>query len=289
MQAQCNRMKMDRAEFTDELCRRLSEMLGPEYCTELSQVRKNNGVLKEVLHVRREDSECVPCFYMDELYLSYLRGESEPALAEHLANIVREECEKVKKSVEQYLNKELIMDRLFLRLVNLEKNKEFLESAVYTIFYDLAAVFYVLTEENDEGVKSFRMPKKVWDTLELGTAAEYFPRILENTERLFPAEVFRMDEMLHVLSNRRKINGAAAILYPGVLKRLSDTFPGDFYIIPSSVHEVLLLEKSEECEAKQLNSIVCEVNEKQVLPEEVLSDHVYYYSKSKDCIFSMTD
>ncbi|MDD6036434.1 MAG: DUF5688 family protein [Lachnospiraceae bacterium] len=289
MQAQCNRMKKDRAEFTDELCRRLSEMLGSEYCTEMSQVRKNNGVLKEVLHVRREDSECVPCFYMDELYLSYLRGESEPALAEHLANIVREECEKVKKSVEQYLNKELIMDRLFLRLVNLEKNKDFLESAVYTIFYDLAAVFYVLTEENDEGVKSFRMPKKVWDTLELGTAAEYFPRILENTERLFPAEVFRMDERLHVLSNRRKINGAAAILYPGVLKRLSDTFPGDFYIIPSSVHEVLLLEKSEECDAKQLNSIVCEVNEKQVLPEEVLSDHVYYYSKSKDCIFSMTD
>ena len=56
--------------------------------TDLSEVRKNNGVMKDVLYIRKEDCECIPCFYMDELYHSYCNGENEIGLAEHLANIV---------------------------------------------------------------------------------------------------------------------------------------------------------------------------------------------------------
>ncbi|MGN1084051.1 MAG: DUF5688 family protein [Lachnospiraceae bacterium] len=86
--------------------------------------------------------------------------------------------------------------------------------------------------------------------------------------------------LLYVLSNQPKINGAVVFLYPEMLSRLEERFPRGFYLIPSSIHEMLLLADSGETEAEELNRMVREVNETQVIPEEVLSDHVYYYSKT---------
>lgn len=301
-------------EFAKELSELVLEILGVGYEAEVSTTKKNNGVLKDVLLIRRENSECIPCFYLEELYHSYCLGEPKEALAAYLADMVRGECAVVEQRAEQYLTKEWIKEHLFLRLVHFGKNKEQLADAVYKEMFDLAAVFYVLTEDGEDGIKSFRMPKRIWHTLELGSVEEYFPEILANTERLFPAEVKRMDESLkeyfrknkerpfirplfpeeeevlhslYVVTNRQKLNGAMVLFYPGMLERLSALLSGDFYILPSSVHETLLLKKENECEADRLNQIICEVNEKQVLPEEVLSDHVYVYSLKKGALCAL--
>lgn len=298
-----NNGKMNRIRFAEELCTRVLEVLGPEYRAELGKTRKNNGVIKDVLHVRKEDSECVPCFYMDELYRSYCAGESELGLAEQLADIVLNECERVREQVPDFLSRDWIVSHLFVRLVQAESNAEWLQEAVYVEFLDLLAVFYVLTEDAKDGVKSYQVPKTVWDTLELGSAEAYAATIIENTRRLFPECLWCVEHMvrecrieeeqvpaglvpgkeflsrqLYVLSNHRRINGAAVVLYPDILRRLGENFGGDYYIIPSSVHEVLLLKETEEEDPDYLNRMVRYVNEQQVLPEEVLANHVYRYS-----------
>ena len=296
--------KLNRKRFTEELCEIILATLGEEYQTELTVVRKNNGVMKEVLYIRKKDSECMPCFYTDELYLSYCNGENEVGLADHMVNIVLNECETVRREVQKYLTKDWIAEHLFLRLVQIEKNREWLEEAVYVSYLDLAAVVYVLTEDSENGVKSFLLPKSTWDILQVGTPEDYFPRLVENTARLFPDKlwgiettteegdvgcygIFRLaeeskkvlrKECLYVLSNQRKINGAAVVLYPKLLDELYEGFSGNYFVIPSSVHEVLLIKETEEGEEAFLNRMVKEVNESQVEPEEVLSDHVYYYS-----------
>ncbi len=296
--------------FGQTLSEQVRLLLGDGFETELSQVRKNNGVIKDVLYVRKENNECVPCFYMDEMFQSHLSGESVEALADYVRNIVLGESPTVKEQVEKYTQKEWIEQNLFFRLINYEKNKEDLEQAVYVRFLDLAAVFYVLTEDSEDGVKSFRLPQKIWESLELGEAEAYFPVIAENTKKLFPERLEYIEYMvlesverrlrlelpfreiiskpeqelrsnqLYVLTNHRKINGAAVILYPGMLDMLAKRFRGGFYIIPSSIHEVLLL-KEEEIGEERLNGMVREVNETQVEPEEVLADHVYYYVPEK--------
>lgn len=304
MQTQDDESKQGRIRFGEELCRQVLSVLGNGYETELSQVRKNNGVLKEALYIRKENSECVPCFYMEELYRSYCMGENVIGLAEYLANIVLNECESVKLQAKQCLEKEWMIDKIFLRLVNLEQNKEWLRDAVYVEYLDFAAVFHVLTEDCEEGVKSFQLPKHIWDTLEKGTAEEFFFQAVDNTRRLFPETLWRMEQIvtecrlweeelakgssfqqtelyshrLYMLSNQRRINGAAVVLYPGLLKRIGELFSGNFFIIPSSIHEVLLLKDTLEEDTEYLNCMVCEVNEQKVLPEEILSNHVYYYS-----------
>ncbi len=304
MQKKQEETKWDRKRFTEVLCEIILATLGEEYYTELSVIRKNNGVMKEVLYVRKKESECMPCFYTDELYESYCNGENEVGLAEHMVNIVMNECEVVRREVQKYLTKEWISEHLFLRLVQIEKNREWLEDAVYVTYLDLAAVVYVLTEDDETGVKSFLLPKSAWETLEVGTPEEYFPKLVENTARMFPDKlwgietvteegdeerysIFKLEEeskevmsadCLYVLSNYRKINGAATMLYPKVLEQIYDGFSGNFFVIPSSVHEVLLIKETREEEEDFLNRMVREVNESQVEPEEVLSDHVYYYS-----------
>lgn len=195
MEKQEEETKMNRTEFCKELCRLVLEGLGEGYQTEISQVQKNNGVLKEVVHVRKESSEGIPCFYMDELYHSYLDGECVDGMAEYLVNIVRGECERVRRDARKYLEKEWITGHLFLRLIHLDKNRDTLSGAVYRAFLDLAAVVYVLVEDSKDNVKSFRLPAYMWEGLGVGTIEEYFPKIVKNTERLFPARLSCMGHM----------------------------------------------------------------------------------------------
>ena len=315
MQEETCKAKMNRIRFAEELCRQVLVVLGDGYGTELSRVRKNNGVIKDVLYIRKGDSECIPCFYMDELYRSYCGGENEFGLAEHLANIVLSECERVREQVPDFLERDWIVSHLFVRLIQAESNTEWLQDAVYVEYLDLLAVFYVLTEDSEDGIKSYQLPRNVWETLELGTAEEYFPVIVENTRRLFPEKLWCVEHavrecriageepesailvpaeeyvsrQLYVLSNYRRINGATVVLYPELLRCLGEKFGGNYYVIPSSVHEVLLLKETKEEETGALNRMVRTVNEQQVLPEEVLSNHVYFYSMEKDTLCSITE
>ncbi len=310
MQIQTKEAKLEFALFKEQLCKRVLELLGDAYSTEVLKVRKNNGVRKEVLYVRQKESECIPCFYTEELYRSYCMGENEVGLAEYLVNVIRGESESVKEQVNLFLSKEWMTEHLFIRLIHYEKNTDNLEDAVYLKYLDLAGVVYVLTESSEDGVKSFQLPKHIWDTLGLGTIEECFPELMKNTRRLFPETMacisaeeseetvlgrkamsvtirwMEHEEALHsgrlyAVTNHRRINGAAVLLYPELLKEIGERYGGGYYIIPSSIHEVLLLKDTGEERAEELNAMVREVNETHVAPEERLSNHVYYYSVSE--------
>jgi len=84
---------------------------------------------------------------------------------------------------------------------------------------------------------------------------------------------------MYVLSNQEKINGAACILYPDLLLEFAEGLGRDLYIIPSSIHEVILVPALEEQEHESLSKMVREVNSTQVEEEEVLADHVYFFSR----------
>ena len=94
------------------------------------------------------------------------------------------------------------------------------------------------------------------------------------------------DEMMYILSNEDKLNGAAMLLNDKVMDDISEKLGGqDFYILPSSVHEVLIVPKTEEADLKTLENMVQEVNATQVAPEERLSDHVYAYDAKEHELF----
>lgn len=89
---------------------------------------------------------------------------------------------------------------------------------------------------------------------------------------------------MYVLTNQQKINGAACILYKDVLQEFALRENEDLYILPSSIHEVIIVPAINEISRDQLNSMVREVNKEEVEVGDVLSDHVYIYRKDIDQI-----
>ena len=90
---------------------------------------------------------------------------------------------------------------------------------------------------------------------------------------------------MYIMSNPIKMNGAATMAYPGVIRNFAETIRKNLYVIPSSIHEVILVPESG-TEDTNLNDMVAEVNHTQVDPKEVLADHVYYYDRKEDHMIS---
>ena len=84
---------------------------------------------------------------------------------------------------------------------------------------------------------------------------------------------------LYVLTNQSHLNGASVLLYKNLLKELSDTIDESFYILPSSIHEIILVPSGSSLSKTNLNLMVQDVNQKEVSPMERLSDHVYFYNR----------
>ena len=89
---------------------------------------------------------------------------------------------------------------------------------------------------------------------------------------------------LYVLTNSDKLFGASVILYPHLLESIAKRMDCDFIILPSSIHEVLLIPDSSENKSLHYDAIIQEVNLTQLSPEEILSDHAYYYQRNSDSI-----
>ena len=93
---------------------------------------------------------------------------------------------------------------------------------------------------------------------------------------------------LKILTNKDRTYGASVILNPGLLCALSHKYNSNFYIIPSSVHELILViddaDHFDENKANDLYEMVKFVNITEVDPEDVLSDNLYYYNRTEDSL-----
>ena len=92
---------------------------------------------------------------------------------------------------------------------------------------------------------------------------------------------------MFVATNSKKVNGAGVILYDGLLRTFAEKIGGDFYILPSSVHEVIFVPANGDMDARYLIQMVKEVNATEVAPDEVLSDNVYMYHADTDFVEMM--
>ena len=92
-----------------------------------------------------------------------------------------------------------------------------------------------------------------------------------------------MDIRMYILTNEFRTNGATTLLYEGILEEIAGMFDSDIILLPSSIHEVILVPAASGDEyLKQLDdfsAMVKEVNETELADEEILSDHAYYYIK----------
>lgn len=297
------------SEFSAQLCSLVSEKLGDTYSVREVTNLKNNHVEYHGLLIRKEKDSIAPTIYIDQQYREYQNGKDLEETANEIISFYHTsmKSEEVADLGTISFQPETMKDCITVRLINYEKNKTILELVPHIRFLDLAIVFHLVLYQQSSGIGSVRFTNEHFDAFRrkpdifpYQTPEELFPLALANTERMFPhrfndiietlqslsktsqyplSEDYSTDDCnnrLYVLTNDVGINGAACILYPGLLSLISSLTSPDFYIIPSSIHEILILKAEPNDSRENLNAMIREVNLTQVNEEEILSNHVYH-------------
>lgn len=286
------------SDFIQEVTERLPEYL-PDYeivSITKNTVNKGNGVILTGISILCEGENIGPCIYMDDYFNQYKNGADMDRLMDDISSSYN--TARINMENKQFnINFPDMKDNIFIRVINYDMNKDMLQNCPYVKKADLAITFRVLVDRDNNGIASALIDNKVFAELDM-SRDELYEKAMENTARLFPATIRPMGTILgemtgvdidefgeapgmYVLTNESGINGAGCMFYDGTLDK-AKAMIGDFYILPSSIHEVILLSK-DGMDAAELQMMVQEINSTVVDEKEVLSDSVYEYDeKSKE-------
>ncbi len=271
----------------------------------INHVIKNNGREMDGLVIMEKDRDIAPTIYLDSFYEMYIQGENIEKIIRQIEIIYRENRDNITFDVNILKNFDTIKDKIVYKIVNHKSNEKLLEQVPHKRILDLAVVFYCLLDNC--GGKSataliYNNNLKNWNV----TVDDVYKAALKNTPDLLHSRISSMSALfdkcgvsvdgkevdlkdyvpsdMYVLTNETKINGAACILYDNVLYDFAQKLGKDLYILPSSIHEVILLPKLPIFEKNELINMVREVNTEGVAADEILSDNVYEYNRNERLI-----
>lgn len=200
---------------------------------------------------------------------------------------------------EEMTDFENLKDNIVFKLVNREFNASILMDIPHIPYTDMEIVFAVLIDTDEDGKSSFLIRNEHLELWRIRQEDIYDIAML-NTEKLLPSQFKSMEEVLceltgeeiegsdnemYVLSNADRCYGAAVLLYPDKLKEIADILQDDYFVLPSSVHEVIIIPKGNSVGQDELTLMVQDVNATQLKDDEVLSNHAYLYSRNENVLF----
>ena len=274
----------------------MSIRLSHSYEIVLKKVVKNNDVCRYGISAFPKEGnngkKVSRIVYLEDFYQEY-----EDEQEYNLEGIVSEICSILTDFTSpgfnetDYTDIDKVKDKIIFELVNYEKNEKRLLDRPYIKIMDLAVIFaFVATDlGRDFGVvhitneiaKQFGLTRdEIWEFAKVNT-----PKLLKAD--IMPMSSFVYDEKadneeMYIICNRKKTSGAGVILYDRILEELSSELESDLYILPSSVHETIVIRADKNKDVYALQEMVKNINNTVVSAEDILSDKVYcYYRNSK--------
>lgn len=280
----------DIERFWRELLEVMSEM-DSDVILERMLIEKNNGVEVDTIQVSAPCWERVSrLMELAGLFQDY-KGNAKEA-ASFLHNIVSatgyDQLEKTIADFEVWQN---VKSHICFRLVNQEKNAEKLSNEPWRPYIDLAVEYFVQVQDEEFGTGAMRVTNHLMETWGV-TEEELWEAANINTPSRCPIKSCYMHEYLlelgfwfmpfnpmRILTNKENLYGSAALVYDGALLMLARECGGSFYVLPSSIHEVIILPENNFSgkREEEFLSMVEDINLFGVDPKEVLSDNVYFY------------
>lgn len=284
---------MNYQEFVGSVTDFLRESLPGGTRFQMIPLEKNNGVIADGLSVRKEGRSVAPTIYLDAYYREYQGGRSLRGICEQILECCEDDAFGDSFDVNFFADYEKVRKTVLYKLVNYEKNRELLAEVPHIHYLDLALVFYCFLEHTPVGNATVLIRDSHIRLWKVG-CADLYQAAKENMGRLCPPRICDMGRMLaeltgeeepdhgevsmYVLTNARKVQGAACILSEGFLKECARRIGEAFYLLPSSIHEMIAVPVSLVEEPRELAAMVREMNQTQVRSTEVLSDNIYLYS-----------
>ena len=265
----------------------------------------NNGVHEEKIEVKIAGAPVSPCIPINQHYTDYTKSRDYMRICDEMEKTILDIVKTPEKSIIPIMDSvvnmkksDYLKENVYFRLVNASLNEELLSKVPHRMIagLDLAIVYRVMVRNTNDGVASYEVKNGEVEYSE----EELYEMALNNTPAFFE-EMFKplldvfggvinkddidKDDNLYILSNKQDINGATAIVYPGCLERVSEEMErnhgsGDFYMLPCSVHEVLIISDKTAFSKMVMIDMIRDANTSVVSQKDILSYNLYHYKKN---------
>lgn len=295
-------MGMNYEEFKTQVVNKIREVEAPSTEVNVISVTKNNGLVLDALTILRAGKNVSPTIYLEKYYRFFCMGNVpleevvERILQEHAAHDI-----SVPVNAEQLLDFANVKNRIYPRLVNYARNRSFLDEVPHRRFLDLAVIYYFEISEKPIGEATMILRNRDlarWQMQE----EELYNLAMANVRRDKPTLVTPIGDILgeiddqplsgeqetalshwqmNVATNKERFYGSVCLLEPEVFQTIAEKTGENLFILPSSIHEIIVVVNNGSCSKADLERMVVDVNETQVMEQEVLSNHVYLYDREK--------
>ena len=292
---------MDYRTFVEKIREKIQEHLGKDYEVQITTNPKLNGTEKTGLSIRKtqEPQQVMPIIYLEECFERYLQEKEFSECVEEICVVYKHQKENEEKimaelkSIENMNRWEKVQNKVYPMLVSAKENEDLKGKYFYQEYLDFLILYVIrVTEVGIGSIKITKQMVKSWKVSEYeihhqavenlktdgyrvrslnSVVKENLLGIIEDAE-----EEIEEAEPMYVLTNQIKYFGAAGIF---LCAEMFQKIVGkqNFYILPSSVHELILIKDTDGYDMETLSTMVRNVNEEQVTEDERLSNHAYYY------------
>ena len=298
-------------EFMQYIADNVKDYLPPAFenaDVTVEEVHKNNDTLLHGIIIRNEDEQACPRIYLDQMYEDYKMGKDLDECVGDVADVrVEADAPELAQYMDYLKDYENAKPMLQVRLCDPEKNKEANKERVLTKCGDFVATYNLNLNQNKRGVASIPVGTamlELWnvtkeqlhqdamqaDKMRTPTFVSVEDVVMNLTDPTYVAHNYLEDSKdtmdvepnsLFCLSNENKFNGASYIIHEDITQKIGEMIGGDYYVLPSSIHETLIVPDTGLHDVNELEAMVKEVNETQVAPDEILSDKVQHYDSKE--------
>lgn len=278
-------------QVVEDLPGRLNGVLAGAEVRE-AQVSKLQGKSYEGISVTPQDSIIGITVDLKDFYQMAEAGVSHEEIMDKLSGTLEEMYlfSPPEVQVSDFTDYESIKNNLYIQLVGKEANKDMLLTIPHRDMGDMAIVYRFHVQENEAGMQSVLITDNLMEKYDVSEEQLYQDALA--SDRTSRYEIKTMAEVLsemmgipmpedefpmYVASNENRVFGAGVIANPDFLEKAHQKLEDNFYILPSSIHEVILIPEQIALPLNQLEDMVQEINTKEVAPADRLSDRVYHY------------
>lgn len=277
-------------------------------------VKKDGGDLLNIIFAEHDDAYEVCSVHVEELYVAYQNGIRLNTIVDYIcSDVLHAKSIYVYDKTKELMDYDTAKSRLFVRLINYDRNADILRDVVHKTLGDIVFTVYAIVDENEFGIVSTKVLKsmvKKWDKNE----DDIFNEAIKNTYYLTPPRIYKWEGVLcdesyagesfmndedicdldksfsgNILSTTRKTNGAIAVFLPGVAEKISELLDSDFYMVFTSIHEVMIHSTGSGVDPKNLKLALQDTLRKVTPSSDYLTEKIYKYNRRTHKFECVTD
>ncbi|MDO4176100.1 MAG: DUF5688 family protein [Bacillota bacterium] len=273
--------------FKEIVAERIMDFMPPifsGFSPEIESVQKVN-VKKDALILKPaecKESMALPIVYLDDMYEIFSIDEDLDELLSFVAGIFISYTGSISQE-EMEVDFASKKDNVIISLINTEANEALLEDIPHIDILNMSLIFRVIMRWVGDGFDAVILNNSIMEDMGL-TKQELYDIALENTRRIFPPTIERLEDDIYVVSNEGNMFGAATMVYEDFMKDVGRTVGDEnFYVLPSSIHQFFAVSEKK-ADLEQLIMMLAEGNTNITRESDRLSNAVYSYSTSRGAL-----